>query len=267
MVIVVLKYSLPWRLRNIFMFSFIRQLISVSKRISLSTHLRCVSVLGAAVLLCVSFFVEPSERQFIADDAESLRAQIIIEYSSVLGSLSGLDSLENKVVAEIVDAIPGDIEEESNVDESNDTDNTDLSSLFSEEDFDELPEEDEYMVDVSTVYSPETVDALERLVQSEAATEDFDGRVLVADVVLNRVDTGVWGNDILSVIESPGQFIPVANGAYKNAEVDHLTKDAVISALSGNDGSKGAIYFQKSAATVWGDKEFLFRHGSHSFYK
>ena len=267
MVIVVLKYSLPWRLRNIFMFTILRQLISVMKRISLSTHLRCVSVLGAAVLLCVSFFVEPSERQFVADDAESLRAQIIIEYSSVLGSLSGLDSLENKVVAEIVDAIPTGIDEDTSddPDDCNSKERDALEAILAKDDF-VLPEED-YKVDMSTVYSSAAVDALERLVQSEAATEDYDGRVMVADVVLNRVDTGIWGDDILSVIESPGQFIPVANGAYKNAEVDHLTKDAVVSALSGNDESKGAIYFQKSEATSWGDKEFLFRHGSHSFYK
>ncbi len=261
------KIFLAVEVKEFFMFRMFRQLISVLGRISLSTHLHCISVLGAAVLLCVSFFVEPSERQFVADDAESLRAQIIIEYSSVLGSLSGLDGLENKVVAEIVDAIPTDIEEEADVsDDDTDTKDRDaLNEILAREDF-VFPDED-YAVDISRVYSPEAVDALERLVQSEAATEDYDGRVLVADVVLNRVDTGIWGDDILSVIESPGQFIPVANGAYKNAEVDHLTKDAVLSALSGDDDSKGAIYFQKSEATSWGDKEFLFRHGSHSFYK
>ncbi len=245
------------------------------KRISLSTHLRCLSVLSAAVLLCVSFFVEPSQRQFVADDDESLRAQIIIEYSSVLGSLSGLDSLEHKVVAEIVDAIPGDIDDAQETDDTDDdidqyderdcTDEAITDMLGGEEIVND--DEPDYTVDLSTVYPADAVDALERLVQCEAATEDFKGRVLVADVVLNRVDTGIWGNDILSVIESPGQFIPVVNGAYKNVQVDHLTKEAVLSALAGNDESEGAVYFQKSSATSWGGKKFLFRHGSHSFYK
>lgn len=262
------KIFLAVEVKEFFMFRFIRQLISVCRRISPSTHLRCLSVLGAAVVLCVSFFVEPSDRQMIADDDESLRAQIIIEYSSVLGSLSGLDGLEHRVVEEIADVIPSDIEEAEEAEEAgSNEDNSELIADILEYDELEYAPEEEFTVDLTTVYSPDAVDALERLVQCEAATEDYRGRVLVADVVLNRVDTGIWGDDIMSVIESPGQFIPVMNGAYKNAEVDHMTREAVLSALASTEGSEGAIYFQKSNDTTWGDKKFLFRHGSHSFYK
>ncbi len=254
--------------KDFFMFRFFRQLISVCRRISPSTHLRCLSVLGAAVVLCVSFFVEQSDRQLIADDDESLRAQIIIEYSSVLGSLSGLDGLEHRVVEEIADVIPADIEEaDEALDVSASVDQDDLIAGILAYDEAEYEPEEDFTVDLTRVYSPDAVDALERLVQCEAATEDYRGRVLVADVVLNRVDSGIWGDDIMSVIESPGQFIPVMNGAYKNAEVDHMTKEAVLSALASTEGSEGAIYFQKSKDTSWGDKKFLFRHGSHSFYK
>ena len=203
---------------------------------SSNTHLWCISVLGGAILLCVSFFVEPSQRQLISIDNEkaaSFARQIVIEYSSVLGGLSNIESAEDEQ-----------IEDKTGFVATNDSD-----------------------VDMSVEYTAEAVDALERLVQCEAATEDTDGRMLVANVVLNRVDTGIWGDDIMSVIEAPGQFRPVANGAYKVVDVDPLTKDAVFSALIGEDISQGAIYFQKSSARSWGDKEYLFRHGSHSFYK
>ena len=247
------------------MFKTLKRFFAVLKCVGTDTHLWCLSVLGGAVLLCISFFVEPSQRQLVAegDDVKSYAQQKVIEYSSVLGSLSGIESLEDDEVEEIVEAIPDHTEVFAGDAE---TASACVDDYFKahENESDDAVEAD---VDLTRVYSIEEVDALERLVQCEASIEDEDGRTLVANVVLNRIDTGIWGNDIMSVIESPGQFRPVMNGAYKVVEVDPVTKSAVIAALLGKDESQGAIYFQKSAATVWGGKEYLFRHGSHSFYK
>ncbi len=261
------------------MFNLMRRLFSILKVVNADTHLWCVSVLAGAILLCVSFFVEPSSRQFVAakDDAQSVAPQKVIEYSSVLGSLSSIDTLEEEEVDKIAEAMPMSFDEhfegededilpaESKevAEEGSETEpevlKTDIPAAVAPA---EVPD-----IDLGTVYSPETLDVLERLVQCEAATEDMDGRMLVANVVLNRVDTGIWGDDVLSVIMSEGQFDPIGNGAYKVCEVDSVTKKAVINALLGEDISQGAIYFQKSNARVWGNKTFLFRHGSHSFYK
>lgn len=243
----------------------LKRLLAVIKSVDHDTHLWCLSVIGAALLLCFSFFSETSPGRLvaIADGAQSAARNRIIEYSSVLGGLSKIDSLGEDEVDEIAQAIP----------EHSDA----FIGSFPADDILDLKEDiesdQEYvatrdsMVDVTRVYSAEAVDALERLVQCEAATEDIDGKALVASVVLNRVDTGIWGDDILSVIEAPGQFQPVDSGAYKVTEVDSDTKEAVLLALLDEDISHGALYFQKSAAKVWGDKQYLFRHGSHSFYK
>ncbi len=264
--------------KEYYMLRFFKRLFSVARCVGADTHLWCISVLGAAILLCTSFFVEPAHRQLVVTgeaDKDRIATQKVIEYSSVLGSLSGIESLEDHEVEEIVEAIPDTLPEP----EYDDVGVFDEDTIQEEEAVvptagEALPEA--VITPVATVpvafdmlssYSLEEIDALERLVQCEASGEDLDGRKLVAQVVLNRVNTGIWGNDILSVIKSPGQFKPVSNGAYKVCDVDQLTKDAVVSALSGEDISKGAIYFQKSRATVWGNKVYLFRHGSHSFYK
>ncbi len=252
------------------MFKSVKHLFSVLGRINPDTHLWCISVLCGAILLCTSFFVEPSQRRFVlqSDDISSIASQIVIEYSSVLGSISSLETLEDEDVEEIVEAIPDHSKEDSDksvIEEALLSGNT--SGFYEYAESVSPVVRNEVNIDISNTYSLEDIDALERLVQCEAAGEDTDGRILVADVVLNRVDTGIWGNDIQSVIASPGQFRPVDNGAVKVVEVDDITKDAVMSALLGDDNSHGAIYFQKSEATVWGDKEYLFRHGSHSFYK
>ena len=252
------------------MFEKAKRLFSILKRINVHTHLWCISVLGGAVLLCVSFFVEPSQRQFVVNDndqPQQFANRKVIEYSSVLGSLSGIEMLEDDQVEEIVDAIP-DIDEIS----ANAEEIASIDEYFKEDAGEDgsdcsLVATTENDVDISKVFSTVEIDALERLVQCEAASEDLSGRTLVANVVLNRVDKGIWGDDIVSVIESPGQFEPVSNGAVKLAEVDALTRKAVITAMAGEDDSMGAMYFRKSSAPIWGEKEYLFRYGSHSFYK
>lgn len=247
----------------------LKRLCAIIRSVNLDTHLWCVSVIGGAVLLCISFFAEPSPGRLVAlaDDAKNLAEKKVIEYSSVLGGLSKIESLEEDEVVELAQVIPDHIDTFIGGEPSAATEVFDADfGLEMDTEADPVATSDA-MVDVTNVYSPEAIDALERLVQCEAATEDTDGKTLVASVVLNRVDTGIWGNDILSVIEAPGQFGPVDNGAYKVVDVDSDTKDAVIAALIEDDISHGAIYFQKSTAKVWGDKQYLFRHGSHSFYK
>ena len=262
------------------MVGLMKRLFTIMKCVNMDTHLWCVSVLGGAVLLCLSFFVEPTQLHYELPNEENAMAfakQIVVEYSSVLGSLSNIETLGEEEVDRIVEAIPDYIEDmtdETSEDTAVDQESDEASYLTGS--FDPslytsntgiVASSNSGDVDISHVYTPEAIDALERLVQCEAASEDADGRRLVADVVINRVDTGIWGNDILSVIESPGQFKPVDNGAVKTVTVDRITKEAVISALVSEDISKGAIYFQKSPQKVWGDKQYLFRHGSHSFYR
>ena len=247
----------------------LKRLGTIIKCVNLNTHLWCLSVLGGAVLLCVSFFAQPSTGHLVAlaEDAQSLAEKKVIEYSSVLGGLSKIDSLEDEEVVEIAQAIPEHIDTFIGADLSESIGFIDTDLVADMEGNTDSVATGNAMVDVSNIYSAEAIDALERLVQCEASTEDTDGKALVASVVLNRVESGIWGDDILSVIEAPGQFQPVDSGAYKVTTVDSDTKDAVMTALLDDDISQGALYFQKSTAKVWGDKQYLFRHGSHSFYK
>ena len=244
-----------------------KQLISVMKCVRFDTHLWCLSVIGGAVLLCVSFFVEPSTRELevAVSDPQIYAQRKVIEYSSVLGSLMKGDIPDDEA-QDIIESIPvlDDISSDSIVGslESIDdyfSDDADNASGFAAA--------GDAEVDLSSVYPAEDIDALARLVQCEATSEDRDGKVLVASVVLNRVESGIWGDDIMSVIESPGQFAPVDNGAYKVTVADDETKDAVLTAIMDGDISHGALYFQKSSDKIWGNKQYLFRYGSHSFYK
>lgn len=122
------------------------------------------------------------------------------------------------------------------------------------------------------------VKMLERITQAEASGEDIVGKILIVNVILNRVASDDFPDTIKRVIfqndDGDYQFSPVKSGKYWDVKVSTDTKEAVQKALEGEDYSKGALYFMarkyaKSQNAKWFDKNLdrLFRHGGHEFYK
>lgn len=119
---------------------------------------------------------------------------------------------------------------------------------------------------------------LERIVQAESGNQDIKGKILVANVVLNRVKSSRFPNTIKGVVYqhsgSSYQFQPAKSGSIYRVKVSQETKQAVTRALNGEDYSKGALFFvARSAANKnnlsWFDRALtrLFTHGGHTFYK
>ena len=128
-----------------------------------------------------------------------------------------------------------------------------------------------------TLMSDEDYDTLLRIVEAEAGSEDIKGRVLVANVIMNRMKSDDFPNTVTEVVwdNSDGvpQFSPTYDGRINEVTVSDETKEAVKQALKGTDYSEGALFFiQKSAAEKhnidWFEKNLrkLFKHGVHEFY-
>ena len=120
----------------------------------------------------------------------------------------------------------------------------------------------------------EDYQTLLRIVEAEAGVCDSKGKILVANVVLNRVRSGEFPNTIREVVYQPSQFSPVSNGSINTCQVTSQTIECVRRALEGEDYSQGALYFMnrgasESGAVSWFDGRltFLFRHGGHEFFK
>lgn len=116
-----------------------------------------------------------------------------------------------------------------------------------------------------------------KIVEAEAGSEDLNGRILVANVVLNRVKSELFPDCVTDVVyqHSNGvyQFSPVKNGTIDTVSISEETKQAVELALDGTDLSKGALYFAaRNAANEknmrWFDTHLvrLFVHGGHEFF-
>lgn len=128
-----------------------------------------------------------------------------------------------------------------------------------------------------TLMSDEDYDTLLRIVEAEAGSEDIKGRVLVANVIMNRVKSEDFPNTVTEVVwdNSDGvpQFSPTYDGRINEVAVSDETREAVKQALKGTDYSEGALFFiQKSAAeehnVKWFEKDLkrLFKYGVHEFY-
>lgn len=90
-------------------------------------------------------------------------------------------------------------------------------------------------------------DLLSRLVEAEAKGESYEGKVAVAEVVLNRVDSPKFPDTITNVVyEVVGDayaFSPVQNGEIKKPASDEA-KSAVEDALSSSEERLNqAVYF------------------------
>lgn len=123
-----------------------------------------------------------------------------------------------------------------------------------------LAVEDEAPV-ASVGYSGSDLDLLAALVWAEAGDQDFIGKRIVADCVLNRVRSGAWPGSVEAVIYQPGQFSVVANGrlsqGFYNADAECY--EAARLALSGDHYDTQVIYFSMYYcangvfAYQWGD--------------
>lgn len=134
--------------------------------------------------------------------------------------------------------------------------------------------EQSFCIDVSE----QDLDTLMRIVEAEAGGEDRKGKLLVANVVINRVKNSKFPDNVTDVVyqreQNVTQFSPVSNGTINKVKVSDETKDVVYSALRGEDVSDGALFFM---ARQYADPEnvkwfdghltFLFSYGGHDFYK
>ena len=116
-----------------------------------------------------------------------------------------------------------------------------------------------------------------RIVEAEAGGEDKKGKMLVANVVLNRVESDDFPNSISEVIFQSDngitQFSPISDGRFYQVTVSQETIEAVNQVLMGEDNSQGALYFaaRKSANQEnmrWFDKNLtrLVAYGGHEFF-
>jgi N-acetylmuramoyl-L-alanine amidase len=129
------------------------------------------------------------------------------------------------------------------------------------------------VVEPTVSITGEEKDLFARLVEAEAKGESYEGKVAVATVVLNRVDSPEFPNTINDVInEVVGDayaFSPVQNGEINKPASDEANQ-AVEEALTRQDRLNDSIYFYNPeiATDKWiTSREVVKTIGNHVFAK
>ncbi|MGD9676742.1 MAG: cell wall hydrolase [Vulcanibacillus sp.] len=134
----------------------------------------------------------------------------------------------------------------------------------------ELNALDELKTNAVINYTDEELDWLAKIIYTEARDEPYEGLVAVGAVVVNRVESSRFPNEIYDVIFQKNQFTPVTTGLIYKIVPNNASYKAAEEALMGNDPTNGALFFNNpriSVSTFFSSKEVTIRIGNHSFYR
>ncbi|UPK45223.1 cell wall hydrolase [Paenibacillus pabuli] len=135
-----------------------------------------------------------------------------------------------------------------------------------------LNQEDSKLATWSYSVSDKELHLLQKIVMAEAEGEPYEGKVAVANVVLNRLRSANFPDTIYKVIYQKSQFSPVANGRLKRVTPNEDSIKAVNAALNGKKEVADDTYYFLSLTladdlTVARSQKKVKTIGHHTFYK
>ena len=102
----------------------------------------------------------------------------------------------------------------------------------------------------ATSASVDDTTLLAAIIQCEAGSECYEGKVAVGAVVLNRVRSSSYANSISGVIYQSGQFGPASNGSLArvlaSGNISSSCRQAAADALAGADPTGGKLSFHRA---------------------
>ena len=172
---------------------------------------------------------------------------------------------EDTFSGELVEAIQNEVVTEDNVETEIPTEETAEQVV--------VEETPEALTGNSFSLEDQEYQVLLKIVEAEAGCEDTEGRMLVANVVMNRVRNGKFPNTVTEVVyqrqDGTAQFSPVSDGRIDTVNVSQGTIDAVARVMNGEDISQGALFFRSvRSRSGWFDQKLsrVLEHGNHIFY-
>lgn len=138
--------------------------------------------------------------------------------------------------------------------------------------FDNVDQDQKYPA-ITFGISREDIVLMEKIVTAEAYGEPLKGKIAVANVVINRVNSAWYPDSIEEVIYQKGQFNPTWDGSLERVkEIDVSVKEAVEQALMGYQAvAKSTLFFLNEDIatdfTIPNTRPFEKKIGNHSFYR
>lgn len=118
-------------------------------------------------------------------------------------------------------------------------------------------------------YDGQSVYWLSHIINAESGNQPLDGKLAVGTVIMNRVDSPRFPNNIYDVIFAPNQFTPTRNGAI-NKEPNAESVIAAKLTLEGVRVGGDSLYFvnPRVAPNSWAarNRPYVMTIGGHAFF-
>lgn len=117
-------------------------------------------------------------------------------------------------------------------------------------------------------------DCLVKNIYHEAGVEDFEGKIAVAQITLNRVKHGQWGKDVCKVVYAKAQFSWTMDKRKRNAqpkgplwEASQSAADQFIKGIRITRLDQSLHYHADYVNPNWADQDRMIKQiGAHIFY-
>jgi len=169
----------------------------------------------------------------------AITGAVCIKNSNVVVIEKSYELAENDQEKEItsIENLDGEVEESSNNETENENKSPDkvLSGVTSRSGINAKRESRTvYYEEINLNLTEEEIEIFERIVEAEVGGTNYEGKLAVANVILNRVQSSRFPNTLKEVVFANRQFSPISDGRYYTVKVSETTKQVVQDALNGS---------------------------------
>ena len=125
---------------------------------------------------------------------------------------------------------------------------------------------DAYIQPGGSYYNGDTLYWLSRIIYAESGNQILDGKIAVGNVVMNRVNSPLFPNNIYDVLTQKNQFSPASTLSKKTPN-----SESVLAAKLVMDGAQvvpTALFFARAGASCYASRNrpYVTTLGAHAFY-
>ena len=124
-----------------------------------------------------------------------------------------------------------------------------------------------YIQSGDSSYNADTLYWLSRIINAESGNQVLNGKIAVGNVVMNRVKSPLFPNNIYDVLYQKNQFAPASSGSLKRTP----NEESVIAAKLVLDGAEivpTALFFNRAGLSCYASRNrtYVTTIGEHAFY-
>lgn len=126
---------------------------------------------------------------------------------------------------------------------------------------------DAYLTDGDGYYDEDTLYWLSHIINAESGNQSMTGKIAVGNVVMNRVKSPLFPNNIKAVLFQKNQFSPASSGSiYRTPNAESVVAAKLV--LEGAEVVENALFFNRAGMNSYASRNraYVATIGAHAFF-